>query len=454
MKLVFVVVLILCLLTIEFAILKNVGKTCPLCSCGVTRDVEVKTPDRTEKLAPTNSSTQLPTHANTTTSTLISTKELPQLILPDMTLVIRTYFGSIPEYWRIFALSTLLFWPTDIWKTVIVLDDESIRDHHMGNVISALPPYPAVKFEKLPKDVICGNWGHHTRSPGFERSMFSNFFGDMQTESEFVAITDTDGYFITKVLVTDLFPLWPVKKPRMLAYNGCCYGWEKSNQEVIGFPPMGVFMTHSGLPFIMKRSHFADMRNLIKQRLHKSTFGEAFHYICSKYGSESQYSQYDLMGNYLWYYKREEYDWHIINYTQSPVFSRSMTNDPEVLNKSTPIVGVAKMAFTHIPAEQDVLFDVLSDFVCVASNWSHSSCPQELQFAEDITQTVAKNLLTNFFTRSASWNKRMMPNPTPPLLMPLAKELVADEYLHLVYDRKLFPNNLHKVIETITLDNL
>lgn len=78
-----------------------------------------------------------------------------------------------------------------------------------------------------------------------------------------------------------------------------------------GHPSVGRFMSKISFPVLLKSSHLQDMRKDITANLGASTFEEAFHMICSA----GKYSQFEIMMNYLWYYKREEYSWHIADPT-------------------------------------------------------------------------------------------------------------------------------------------
>lgn len=51
------------------------------------------------------------------------------------------------------------------------------------------------------------------------------------------------------------------------------------------------------------------MRKDIARNLGTATFEDSFHVICG--GEQIYFSQFDIMFNYLWYNRRDEYFWHI-----------------------------------------------------------------------------------------------------------------------------------------------
>ena len=120
-------------------------------------------------------------------------------------------------------------------------------------------------------------------------------------------------YFISpysdekSVLVSDLFV---DGKPRVRGADqvGRWTG-DLTKKAIGGHELVGTFMTSFSFPLVVKTSHLAQMREDIARNVGKATFEEAFHTICD--GSKKRYSQFDIMFNYLWYHKRDEYFWNI-----------------------------------------------------------------------------------------------------------------------------------------------
>jgi hypothetical protein len=96
-----------------------------------------------------------------------------------------------------------------------------------------------------------------------------------------------------------------------------------------------------------------------------NTFEEAFHKICSKY--LFKYSQFDIMIHYLWFYHRDEYSWHIIDWqqTKNSRFSKRMTNRDEVLKMNRPIENLMKH-YHHFDFP-DYVFKLIGDYYCLVS---------------------------------------------------------------------------------------
>lgn len=138
---------------------------------------------------------------------------------PSFSIISRLYSGSVMEYYNIFSISYLLFWPIEKWKNsdlILVFDDENEQDHRMGTILANLPPYPFVYFEKRPgQQTFCSDF----KREGYSRQQYSNFYSDMYTNAEYIGIVDGDSYFVTHVMPEDLIING---KPRINGYNGCC----------------------------------------------------------------------------------------------------------------------------------------------------------------------------------------------------------------------------------------
>eukprot|EP00667_Euglena_gracilis_P012865 EG_transcript_13240 len=314
--------------------------------------------------------------------------------------MIRTYHKAVQEFWLAFLPSYMLFWPRS-WGTsdlVVVLDDDSPNDHRAGSLLSLLPPYPRVVYEAPPPPrTLCSGW----RREGYARQVWSNLYADRHSEADFIGLSDTDAFFTTPVLPADLFNLSAgPPRPRVLGYNGCCSPWNSAVEYAIGQPSVAEFMIVLGFPFIVHRDHFSQLRKHITAHRKADNFEQAFHSVCRKYEHTSQFA---ILGNYLWHFQREHYDWHLIAWKTSRhvAFSKNMDSSPAVLAENWPMVGVSKHAFAHTPQ----LFALLPDYLCSASGWRFGHCPSEPDQSQ-IEDGVAYNLLTDWITDTAHFKSR------------------------------------------------
>ena len=259
---------------------------------------------------------------------------------PRVSVMCRLYDGSALEYYNVFHVSYLLFWPFDKWinsDVVIVFDDENEEQHRFGTILANMPPYPKIHYEKDPGgNIFCSNW----RRSGYARQQYSTFYMDLYTDSDYIAIVDSDSFFTSPVMPEDLFING---KPRIIGYNGCCVQqFIKGVNETIGEESPGEFMVANAFPIIFKREHLKSIREHVTMRMKAKTFEEAFHKICSKY--VGSYSQFDIMFHYLWHYKHDEYSWHIKDAFEFKHhrMKKLVTNSERVKEKNDPIISLSK----------------------------------------------------------------------------------------------------------------
>ena len=178
-------------------------------------------------------------------------------------------------------------------------------------------------------------------------------------------MSDSDSCFQHLVVPEDLFV---DGKPRIIGYNGCCTGFLESVYSTLGVKPVAEFMIASGFPIMIKRSHFKEIRDHITAYTRSRTFEEAFYKICSRWAMK--YSQFDLIGNYLWHFKRDQYSWHINDavVAKHPKLYSIISKDPDILAANVPMVGVMKHS-------GDLkLFSYYGKYICTAINWKSEEC--------------------------------------------------------------------------------
>ena len=363
----------------------------------------------TSENSTSNSGLDAATSGMPNTSTIDNTSNSNQVAwsnTPSIGIVCRVFHGSAKEVLNILILSYNLFWPIKKWENselVLIWDNESPKDHRMATIISNVPPYPKTKFEDPPPSgTLCSNW----RGEGYARQQYSTFYDDLYTEAEYVGIVDSDSFFTTSVVPEDLFE---DGLPRLIGYNGEGTGWCASAPMAVGASCVGEFMVVIGFPFMVKREHFKEMRDHITKTTQSASFEEAFFKICNQH--TGHYSQFDIMGTYLWHFKRDEYSWHLRNgiASQHPVLSGSLlTNDPQALVKDIPKVGVMK----HGGASFDI-FPVIIDYICVGSDWTAGDCTNF--YRDDINQAVKHNTLVDWNVRTTCWDQRGLPTLTADL---------------------------------------
>jgi len=270
---------------------------------------------------------------------------------PRLDIMCRTFHGAFFEIMRM-VVTYLIFFPKDEMATqiVLVLDAENELDHLTGSILETAYKDIGVRvlYEEPPP---VGTLTSIQRSEGFSRTQWSNFYSDLYSDADFIGIIDSDAEFsfrpvLSKHVVVD------GKKPvihGIVAPGGPveCVTYMIGRDRVAEF--MYVF------PFVVKREHFALIRQHIVRTTGKETFEQAWIELQVRFNTLQNFL---LMGNYLFYYHHDEYEWDIVNSQLSTVASPS------------PHIG------KNLPMDEDVERTVRKyhDQMCVNSKDVASEC--------------------------------------------------------------------------------
>lgn len=221
--------------------------------------------------------------------------------VPDFQLYIRLTSNARyeKEYKDVFLRTMRLFFPKESIKLVVVLDDENIQDHRLGAKLQMEWPFPAICYSKP---------GDRSTYYGMGRTrMFWNMLNpDECTNATYVGFVDTDTFFSTFVTPELLFEN---RKPVIVAKSGAptypC--WEDTSEIIIG--KKSVMQCMSTFPLMIKTSHMKEMREVLSKEQGKP-FNEIFR-DADKHKRPQCICQFSIMCNYVWYYHRDEYSWHV-----------------------------------------------------------------------------------------------------------------------------------------------
>jgi len=230
-----------------------------------------------------------------TTSTILSTR------IPSFAFYVRMTYSPrfATEYKNVFVRSMKLFVPNSIAKLLVVLDAENMMDKKFAEEIMNEWPYPDVCY------MTQGN--HHVYfKSGKARMFWDMMHPDLCTNATYVGFVDTDTLFDTIVTPQLLFE---DSKPIIVAKIGqvpyqC---WAKTTEKFL--MKKEVMQCMSTFPVTVKTQHMKEMRERLSKQFRKD-FGAVFKDSAFK-GKPSCICQFSLMCNYLWYYHRDEYSWHL-----------------------------------------------------------------------------------------------------------------------------------------------
>ena len=219
---------------------------------------------------------------------------------PTIDIMCRTFWGAFWEIQRL-VLTYRIFWPRHVFRSrvVIVLDDESERDHMMGTVLAYAFDDIVVAYETLPK---ARTFTSDVSHEGFSRTQWSNFYSDRFSSAHIIGIVDSDAEFFFRA---DPSHVLADGRPVIHGF-GAADPFFACVDFMIGKPAVAEFMYQ--FPFLVRREHFAPMRAHIAATT-GLTFEEAWYQMQLKF--PKAWGQFIVMGNYLWHFHRDAYAWQI-----------------------------------------------------------------------------------------------------------------------------------------------
>ncbi|XP_065061430.1 uncharacterized protein LOC135688491 isoform X2 [Rhopilema esculentum] len=204
------------------------------------------------------------------------------------------------EYQYILVRTMKLFFPSERAKLVVVLDGEKTEDHYLAENIRNEWPFPKICFSEKGDETIYHNMGK-------SRMFWDMLHPEKCTDSPFVGFIDTDTFFSTLVTPSLLFENG---KPVIVAKIGkpAIECWSLATEIFLGRKE--VLQCMSTFPIMIKNDHIQKMRERLSLE-HEKTFDALFRDVPIEAGGAFCISQFNIMCNYVWYYHRNEYAWHL-----------------------------------------------------------------------------------------------------------------------------------------------
>lgn len=177
------------------------------------------------------------------------------------------------------------------------MDNEKHQDHELGARIST----PSIRVEYNPKPA--------KYLIGHDRQQLRMFQADTWSASEYIGFIDTDAVFDTPVVEESLFDngkpivigrIGKPQDPQFWTTVPKATQWATGSEEVM--------RCMSYFPVVVKRSHIIEMRQWFEKR-HNSTFETFFKQMTKKF--TGRYSQFNIMCQWLWDNKHDEYSWRL-----------------------------------------------------------------------------------------------------------------------------------------------
>ena len=244
-------------------------------------------------------------HSNPVFKPMLERHDVPAVEQLDFEIYVR--LTSRPEFkkqlenWLFKSME--LFFPKHLASTVLVFDSEKPADRDYADQLVHSHGRFNLRIcymDPVPSDVV-HNWGK-------ERMYFDMMHADYCKKRGFVGFVDVDTLFVTAVTQDLLFENGkPIVTGRIGIPRIPC--WIDTAEYVLGLKQVMQCMSY--FPVVFNVEHIAEMRKYV-EKLHGKSFQEVFKIAPAavKVGGWC-YCHYSIMCNYMWYFHRDSYAWHL-----------------------------------------------------------------------------------------------------------------------------------------------
>jgi len=283
-------------------------------------------------------------------------------LMQKVELFLPMWHGDTADYTKFFDRTSKLFWPSA--KILMLMDEEKVEDHTVAdgllseNAMRRLTT-KARSFRVAFNEDTPGMWGH-------DRQQLRMFQADMYTDSEYIGFVDTDAVFTTPVVEESLFENGkPIIIGRIGKYDGDPGKfWSLAPQATEwAFGTKEIMRCMDYFPVVVKREHIQEMRTWISQK-HGKPFVKFFNNLKTSTTpgvKHRPYSQFNMMCQWLYHYKHDDYVWHL--HQTDPEWSKSNHVEGQVDEKDLQVILAAENTKPLVRVAQHAHYDnIASDY--------------------------------------------------------------------------------------------
>jgi hypothetical protein len=257
------------------------------------------------------------------------------------------------DYQRYFDRTSRLFWPSG--KVVVLLSAEDEDRELERNISSSRRGQVRVALDADEPGML-----------GDDRQQLRMFQADTFTSSKYVGFIDAGAVFTTPVVDESLFDQG---RPIVIGKVGKPEGdfWSdvpKATEWAIGSEEI---MRCTSFPLVVKREHLTEMRSWFEER-HNASFEAFFDMLLD----HRPYSQSNLMCQWLYLFKHDEYSWRI--HQTDPEWSKQHHVEGQVDEKKVQFFLSYENTQPHIRVAQHARYDNISSDYDVARTMAAGVC--------------------------------------------------------------------------------
>ena len=220
------------------------------------------------------------------------------------------YSGYWPIWWHCVFPSLQLFWPDP--HIVVAMDNNTVGKLNAPRIANSVakifPPLKAKGVLVVDHGLLMksAKWYIPVALQANERQQLDMMYVDTVVTSKYVGLLDVDALFVTLVTPQAIFS--QDGRPVVMAMFGeAILLVHKCIQLMLKKP--SAISCMSSFPTVFATNHLAEMRTYVEK-----VNGQSFLQMFRECADKVSFCPYTTMCNFVWYFHRDEYDWHFMNF--------------------------------------------------------------------------------------------------------------------------------------------
>uniref|UniRef100_A0A6C0EVG0 Uncharacterized protein n=1 Tax=viral metagenome TaxID=1070528 RepID=A0A6C0EVG0_9ZZZZ len=310
----------------------------------------------------------------------------------------RTYFKDGDILMKNLCSTLNIFVNRDKYKFGIILDDETIKDHTLGELLLNENNVDYIYYEPLPNNhlKLFQALAYPTMSWGYDRQQWSTFYMDTYVEEDIIGVVDSDSTFTNyltdeniftkdgKIKLLGLKPLnyW---KHWLKESSSYCFknGAQHINDDVaLKFNTEIDLMCTNIMPMFFWKDTFKNFRNYISD-IWGMSFDEAY-----KIFSIKPYCQFNILANYALKFESDKYEFIDIKIQTDKKVSVAQNGCPTSRDTLVGLIKSFSISENNFPSDVIIKSSLISSFGNVETNMSYKNLINDTRHANNFSYFI------------------------------------------------------------------
>jgi hypothetical protein len=305
--------------------------------------------------------------------------------MPSIIILTRTYYKDANILEKNLCSTLNIFLNRDKYKFGIILDDESLEDHELGNKLLKDDKTDYIYYEPLPDNHLklfqALAWSEMRW--GYDRQQWSTFYMDIFAQQDIIGVVDSDSTFTSyltdeaimtldgKIKIKGIKPLkdwehWCIELKNTFIFKD---GSQYSNDDfALKFKTEYALMETNIMPIFFWKETFINFRNYISDQF-KMSFDEAY-----KIFSVKPYCQFNILANYALKFESDKYQFINLKDQGNDKISVAQNGCPTSRDTLCGLIKSFNLSSDRIPTSLIIQKSLFSSFGNVKIDLTFDQC--------------------------------------------------------------------------------